>query len=531
MRRRLLSKTVAKIIALLSFALAFTSLVSTYADFPNGLGDTDWPMYQRTPGHTGQSKYTGIDSAPEILWQTRLPTDGVGESAPGMSIAADGNVYISSWGQLHALDPQSGNIEWSSAYAYHSRSTPAVTEDGSIYWGFADNFTKLTSNGDVVWERAGLSGNVIFASSPVIAEDGTIYFTHDGLFSFTPEGFVQWVHYFSYYTHSSPAIGPDGTIYTQSGDNRLYAFGPSGSIKWSRKILTSGNLSPSVADDGTVYAPAHTGELYAFDPDGTQKWVFQTDEAQFSTSSVQASPTIGSDGTIYIGTWTFGTYTDTVHIYAVYPDGSLKWKFPVLSNGTCNIGVIGPVVLDRFNRAFACADNSTCYGIAEDGSLLWEYVTHSNPCGWNRTSPLLVADGVMVILDQRGVVHGIYDPAIPRLHVDPQFIAVMTDYGTPVITRTLQITSTASPVAWTATTSPSASWITTSATGGTTPTDLQITLITGDLVTGTYSIDLQIAADPPNDYINLPYTIPIQLHVGIHRLYVPIVEVSAYPEQ
>lgn len=77
-----------------------------------------------------------------------------------------------------------------------------------------------------------------------------------------------------YVGFSSPAIGPDGSIYLGSYDKKLYAVNQDGTAKWS---FATGNFiesSPAVA------------------PDGTQKWAFTTG------APVESSPALGTDGTI-----------------------------------------------------------------------------------------------------------------------------------------------------------------------------------------------------------------------------------------
>jgi outer membrane protein assembly factor BamB len=54
--------------------------------------------------------------------------------------------------------------------------------------------------------------------------------------------------------------------------------------------------------------------LYAINPDGTLKWRYGT------YSYVHSSPAIGSDGTIYVGSW-------DNYLYAINPNGTLKWRY------------------------------------------------------------------------------------------------------------------------------------------------------------------------------------------------------------
>ena len=50
--------------------------------------------------------------------------------------------------------------------------------------------------------------------------------------------------------------------------------------------------------------------------EGTLKWKFKTKYR----SPVESSPAIGSDGTVYVGSY-------DGYLYAIKPDGTLKWKF------------------------------------------------------------------------------------------------------------------------------------------------------------------------------------------------------------
>jgi hypothetical protein len=70
-------------------------------------------------------------------------------------------------------------------------------------------------------------------------------------------------------------------------------------------------VSPCIADDGTIYCVSIDGYLYAIRPNGTMKWRTWVEAG--------TSPTIGQDGTIYAG-WS--------QLYAVNPvNGSVKWIY------------------------------------------------------------------------------------------------------------------------------------------------------------------------------------------------------------
>jgi outer membrane protein assembly factor BamB len=84
-------------------------------------------------------------------------------------------------------------------------------------------------------------GRVEIKSSPAVADDGTIYFgSRDRkLYAVTPQGKQKWTFATGAWIDSSPAIGADGTVYFGSWDANFYALNPDGSEKW--KFPTGGH--------------------------------------------------------------------------------------------------------------------------------------------------------------------------------------------------------------------------------------------------------------------------------------------------
>ena len=68
-----------------------------------------------------------------------------------------------------------------------------------------------------------------------------------------------------------------------------------GTKKWSDTTGNSIDSSPAIGADGTIYVGSEDNKLYAINPNGTLKWSFTTGNAIFS------SPAIGADGTICVG--------------------------------------------------------------------------------------------------------------------------------------------------------------------------------------------------------------------------------------
>src|ERR1041384_8575361 len=71
-----------------------------------------------------------------------------------------------------------------------------------------------------------------------------------------------------------------------------------------------------VGQDGTVYFNDSSGFLYALTPDGALKWLYSG-----HGSGSQGPTVVGPDGTIYFGTASLSA------IHAINPDGTRKWIF------------------------------------------------------------------------------------------------------------------------------------------------------------------------------------------------------------
>ena len=72
--------------------------------------------------------------------------------------------------------------------------------------------------------------------------------------------------------------------------------------------------SPAIDNEGTVYFGSNDSYVYALDPDGKLKWRFKT------KGQITSSPAIGPDSTIYQG-------CNDGRLYDLNPDGTQKWYF------------------------------------------------------------------------------------------------------------------------------------------------------------------------------------------------------------
>ena len=263
-----------------------------------------------------------IPSTGTIKW--KLTTGGQINSSP--AIGADGTIYVGSDdNNLYAI-PSTGTVKWKIGIGT-MHSCPAIGTNGTIYAAGYDFFA-INPNGTQKWVFPRVAANTLF-SSPAIGADGTIYVSQaNNLYAITDNGasYTQkWVFATGGPLSSSQAIGADGTIYVgnQTDTNNLYAVNPNGTQKWA--VAAGGVVSsPAIGPDGTIYLYAAVGTIDAINPDGTTKWVFSTNYGGYS------SPAIGADGTIYVG---------SNYVLALNPDGTQKWAS---ARGWGNSPAIGP---------------------------------------------------------------------------------------------------------------------------------------------------------------------------------------------
>jgi outer membrane protein assembly factor BamB len=211
------------------------------------------------------------------------------------NIATDGTVYFGADdGRLYAVNPDS-TLRWTYATGDSIRSSPAIGPDGTIFFGSMDHYLyALRSNGTLRWRA--LTGGIIKYCSPAVDEAGNVYFgSYDGfLYALTSNQEFLWAYFVDDEVRSSPAIGPDGTVYI-GGGNQLLAIGPGGTLDWD--FGTGGPVLSSpvyFGDDDVIGIGSEDGVFYAVHADGSEDWSFTVG------TPIRATAAPGLVGNVYV---------------------------------------------------------------------------------------------------------------------------------------------------------------------------------------------------------------------------------------
>jgi len=271
----------------------------------------------------------------------------VGQFAPAPRLHADGSTVV--WPMFHRDSAHTGLSPVNTA------SNP-----GRLKWVFT-----LVNGQPTKLSAPPATGNFWVVSSPAIGPDGTIYFGDgDGLvYALLPDGSLSWEYRTGAAIVSSPTLGPDGSVYIVSTDGYLYALSRDGFLQWKLHTGLIFRASPTVAPDGTIYIVDASGALNALNPDGTIKW----QRGPFPGPVWQAfggTPAVGADGTVYA--WNGALPTQ---LYAYNPDGSLKWTAPI--SGQSN--EIGAPAIGPDGTIYVADRGGPLNAVSPTGQLKWTF--------------------------------------------------------------------------------------------------------------------------------------------------------------
>ena len=285
-------------------------------------------------------------------------------------------------------------------------SNPAVSQNGTVYIGFNQAIREnegpdffAIKDGAKVWEQVFVEGSAQksdeIRSSPSIGPNGNLYtssYYSRTTFVLNPTTGVvdNEINLDTRVRYNCPTFASNGSVYI-AGHNKdgrgFHSVNQSlTTANWVFQMGTEFNATPAIGSDGTIYIGSTNDNLYAINPDGTEKW-----SIEYGTWTASAAA-IGPDGTIYFS----GETASGGVLLAVNPNGTEKWR-KLLS---LKAGQGGPAV---------AADGTIYLGGYEekmiaynaDGTEKWTY----NAKGPIETVPAIDNDGNLYFGDTNGFFH------------------------------------------------------------------------------------------------------------------------------
>lgn len=298
----------------------------------------------------------------------------------------------------------------------------------AMFGGDAQNTGRLAGSAPAKTpaQRWSLATGGPIVGSPTVGPDSTVYVTsHDGkLYAVSPEGTVRWTFATGDRIWSTPAVAQDSTVYIGSDDDHLYAVdGKTGQLEWRFRIgqcepptgfgpegtRCDVDGGPKIGPDGTIYTGGDG--VYAIWPSGTLRWKFATPE------HVTTAPALARADSPHAGTVYAGCLDDA--IYAILPDGTKAWEVRTQRDIESSPAV-GPD-----GTIYVGGDDHKIYAISPEGVVLWKVVTGADV----RSSPAIGLDGTIYVGSHDGHLYAIS----PAGEVKWRFAAADRIQGSPAV--------------------------------------------------------------------------------------------------
>ena len=360
------------------------------------------------------------------------------------SLTSQTNQLGSPWSHLRgmystntALSPYHGPtttplLSWQYTANNIILSSASIDASGNIYFGCDDGYLySLTSTGGLRWKTL-IDGNGLIRTAPCIGPTGNVYagslklnndysvnVNYPGKIAcISTDGDVIATSTWASSIFSSPILGISGTNGGQGSliittcDGYLRALNPTTlEQRWFSQINTGVIFSsPTIGSDGTIYIGSYDNKIYAFPASPVNQiltstsplWTYQCESSIYTTPAINNNILYVSDnlGNLYA----FQTVNSNVSTA-----GELLWIFtpnlsptPVSSFGSPTCGTDGTVFYTVYqdNRTLLFAVSSK--GI--NGNPYTPYVIIPNAT-LSQCSPFVGADGTIYIIDTNSIIY------------------------------------------------------------------------------------------------------------------------------
>jgi len=195
------------------------------------------------------------------------------------------------------------------------------------------------------------------------------------------DGILIW----NYTLEESPhalTLNEEGTIYVCTNFYNIdyqkpnfFSIDKNGDLIWKKNLGADAYLSPAIGSNGTVYTGSWDYKVYAFYPNGESNWSYWCE-------GIRSAPSIGNDGKIYIG-------LADKFLHAINLDGTRKWKFETKFGTTSSAAISWDGII------YFGSDEGCLYALNSDGTQKWAFFSSINRNSRIKTSPVIGVDGTI----------------------------------------------------------------------------------------------------------------------------------------
>lgn len=318
----------------------------------------------------------------------------------GPVIEANGDIIVATdAGLLCALNPATGSNLWTfnagQGYASNDLSTsPAILPNGIILWpGPGNQLFAVDADGHKLWSLvfpAMLLSPAVSSATKVYVADVNGDLSSVGIGR--TGGRVLWTLRLgggNGATFGSPAIGPNGTVYT-TVDHEAVAVtdeGSLGHVEWRFNVGAAIEVSPAIAPDGTVVIGTNSPYQYGLTPNGQVRWKVRRESETYSSTSVTR------DGLAYYGDnngVVYVTNASTGEPVVRYQGLHGVWSIPLV---------------DAEHDVYFGTQGGHIYGFTYQGKKLFDINAH----GPIDSYPALTGNGTLIIGTEKGLLYAIHD--------------------------------------------------------------------------------------------------------------------------
>lgn len=265
------------------------------------------------------SKVFSITSSGRKRWEIQCsPPKAFAQEVQGAALGV-GVLYATCGETLSAVGAIDGRKLWDTP-TFEFESAPAVLANGATVFPRGQHLVAVGSTGQALWNnpplpvpgtRMDMTSVPYFQTPIAVGADGTLYLgARNGPFSaFSPDGVEKWKFDLGpaaiIQFDSSPVIASDNTVIVVTTAGTIYRFSQDGTVLWNlalgdpRRVFV--RAAPLLGYDGVIYVVVGP-ELAALSLDGSVLWKLALPHGSYPPILTAASPTLATDGTLYIAT-------------------------------------------------------------------------------------------------------------------------------------------------------------------------------------------------------------------------------------